>query len=72
MNTSIQKVKALEILDSRGFPTVWASVTFSDGTCDSASVPSGASVGKNEALELRDQNSNRFFWKRCDNCRKKH
>ena len=63
MNTSIQKVKALEILDSRGFPTVWASVTFSDGTCDSASVPSGASVGKNEALELRDQNSNRFFGK---------
>ncbi len=50
----IDNVTALEIMDSRGNPTVKASVTLSDGTEASAIVPSGASTGKREALELRD------------------
>ena len=45
---------ALEILDSRGNPTIRVRVTLEDGTEGSASVPSGASTGENEALELRD------------------
>lgn len=50
----IIKVEALEILDSRGNPTVRAYVTLGDGTVGAASVPSGASTGTHEALELRD------------------
>lgn len=50
----IAKISAREILDSRGFPTVSASVYLDDGTVGSASVPSGASTGSHEALELRD------------------
>lgn len=51
----IEDVTAHEVLDSRGNPTVRASVTLSDGTVASAVVPSGASTGKREALELRDK-----------------
>ena len=50
----ITEVKAREILDSRGTPTVQAVVTLADGSKGKANVPSGASVGKYEALELRD------------------
>ena len=50
----IDNVSAIEVLDSRGNPTVKATVTLSDGTTASAIVPSGASTGKLEALELRD------------------
>ena len=50
----IEDVIATEIMDSRGNPTVRATVTLSDGTVESAIVPSGASTGKREALELRD------------------
>ncbi len=50
----IDNVSAIEVLDSRGNPTVKATVTLSDGTVESAIVPSGASTGKKEALELRD------------------
>ncbi len=50
----IQNILADEVLDSRGNPTVRATVTLSDGTTASAIVPSGASTGKREALELRD------------------
>jgi len=50
----IEEVKAREILDSRGNPTVEVEVVLSDGTSGRASVPSGASRGKYEALELRD------------------
>jgi len=50
----IEDVVATEVLDSRGNPTVRATVTLSDGTSQSAIVPSGASTGKREALELRD------------------
>jgi len=50
----IEDITADEVLDSRGNPTVRAKVTLSDGTVASAIVPSGASTGKREALELRD------------------
>lgn len=50
----IDNVSAMEVMDSRGNPTVKATVALSDGTVESAVVPSGASTGKREALELRD------------------
>lgn len=56
----ISKISALEILDSRGNPTVEASVTLADGTGGRAAVPSGASTGIHEALELRDEDAKRF------------
>ncbi len=60
MHTTISSVRATEILDSRGNPTVKVFVELSDGTAASASVPSGASTGENEALELRDGDMNRY------------
>ena len=53
----IDNVSAMEVMDSRGNPTVKATVALSDGTVESAIVPSGASTGKREALELRDGDS---------------
>lgn len=50
----IKDIKAIEVLDSRGNPTIKAFVTLCDGSTGSAIVPSGASTGKREALELRD------------------
>lgn len=50
----IDNISAIEVMDSRGNPTVKATVVLSDGTVESAVVPSGASTGKREALELRD------------------
>ena len=50
----IDNISAIEVMDSRGNPTVKATVELSDGTRESAVVPSGASTGKREALELRD------------------
>ena len=50
----IQKVFGTEILDSRGNPTVSATVQLTDGTMGTAAAPSGASTGKFEAVELRD------------------
>ena len=58
--TDISDVKAREVLDSRGNPTVEVDVVLSDGTVGSALVPSGASTGANEALELRDGDAGRF------------
>ncbi len=58
--TEIIDVKAREILDSRGNPTVEADVYVSCGAVGRAAVPSGASTGKREALELRDKRSKRF------------
>ena len=52
--TKIANISALEILDSRGNPTVKATVTLEDGSTGSACAPSGASTGSREALELRD------------------
>lgn len=60
---SIIEVKAREILDSRGNPTVEAEVTLEGGIIGRASVPSGASTGIYEALELRDQDENRYLGK---------
>lgn len=56
----IKTVKAREVLDSRGNPTVSASVILEDGSAYEAAVPSGASTGSHEAVELRDGNSLRF------------
>lgn len=60
---SISDVYANEVLDSRGNPTVKVTVYLSDGTKADAIVPSGASTGKKEALELRDGDKNRFSGK---------
>lgn len=59
----IIKVWAREILDSRGNPTIEAEVTLASGAKGRASVPSGASTGIYEALELRDEDSSRYFGK---------
>lgn len=59
----IDNIYAQEVLDSRGNPTIKASVALSDGTLESAIVPSGASTGKREALELRDGDKKRFLGK---------
>jgi len=56
----IENIHAREILDSRGNPTVEVEVTLENGVMGRASVPSGASTGENEALELRDGDKNRF------------
>ncbi len=58
--TSINRIVAREILDSRGRPTVEVDVILSDGTLGRASVPSGASTGLHEALELRDGDKRRY------------
>jgi enolase len=60
MKIRIDAIDALEILDSRGNPTVRVNVHLDDGTVDTASVPSGASTGENEAVELRDGEKNRY------------
>ncbi len=60
MKTTIAAVWAIEILDSRGNPTVRVFCELSDGTVASASVPSGASTGENEAVELRDGDGGRY------------
>jgi enolase len=57
----IAQIKALEILDSRGNPTVEAQVTLSDGSVGRAAVPSGASTGSHEVLELRDSDPKRYM-----------
>lgn len=62
MFLKICQIRAREIIDSRGMPTIEAMVTLSDGSYGVASVPSGASTGKYEAVELRDGGS-RFFGK---------
>ena len=58
--SKITTVQALEILDSRGNPTVRVRVTLDDGTVAASSVPSGASTGENEAVELRDGDKKRY------------
>lgn len=57
---TIKQISTLEILDSRGFPTVSAQVTLEDGTIAYNAVPSGASTGSREALELRDKDPKRY------------
>ena len=60
LNNKISSLSAMEILDSRGNPTVKVYIELSDGTMTSASVPSGASTGENEAVELRDGDKKRY------------
>ncbi|GAA9837737.1 phosphopyruvate hydratase [Helicobacter pylori] len=60
---TVKDIHALEVMDSRGNPTIQASVILSDNTKASAIVPSGASTGKREALELRDNDKTRFLGK---------
>ena len=59
----IEKIHAREILDSRGNPTVEVEVTLENGVMGRAAVPSGASTGENEALELRDGDKGRYLGK---------
>lgn len=61
--TQIKKIKAWEILDSRGNPTVEAEVVLQSGRSGRAAVPSGASTGSREALELRDKDAKRYLGK---------
>jgi enolase len=61
--TEIVEIRAREILDSRGNPTVEADVFLSDGSMGRAAVPSGASTGENEAVELRDGDPSRYLGK---------
>ena len=59
----ISEVHAREILDSRGYPTIECEIKLDDFSLGRASVPSGASKGSYEALELRDNDSKRYFGK---------
>lgn len=61
--STIKHISAREILDSRGFPTIEAEVTLSSGEIGISAVPSGASTGSKEALELRDKDPKRFIGK---------
>jgi enolase len=61
--TNISDIHAREVLDSRGNPTVEAEVTLADGSHGCAIVPSGASTGEHEAVELRDGDNNRYLGK---------
>ena len=59
----VDAIQAREIIDSRGFPTLETCVKLHDGAVGVASVPSGASTGSGEALELRDEDPKRFMGK---------
>ena len=59
----IEEINAREILDSRGNPTIEAEVTLAGGEVGRAAVPSGASTGEHEAVELRDGDKKRYFGK---------
>ena len=63
MSTQITRIHAREILDSRGNPTLEAEVTLADGAFGRAAVPSGASTGTREAVELRDGDKSRYLGK---------
>ena len=60
MNVSFSSMSAIEILDSRGRPTLRVRATLSDGRSVRSGVPSGASTGSREAVELRDHDENRY------------
>ena len=59
--TSISNIHGREIIDSRGNPTVEAEIRLTDGSFGRAAVPSGASTGSREAIELRDGDSSRYL-----------
>ena len=63
MNSNIEKIWARQILDSRGNPTVEVDLHLRSGIMGRAAVPSGASTGKYEAIELRDGKKNQYLGK---------
>ena len=63
MKTSLKSIHAREILDSRGNPTIEVDVVLEGGFCGRAAVPSGASTGEHEAIELRDGDKKRYLGK---------
>src|SRR5499427_7673415 len=63
MSTKIAKVHARQVIDSRGNPTVEADVILESGALGRGAVPSGASTGEHEALELRDGDKSRYLGK---------
>ena len=63
MSFSIHAVHARQVLDSRGNPTLECEVTLEDGSTGRAAVPSGASTGEHEAVELRDGDTTRWLGK---------
>src|SRR5579871_6059572 len=63
MSSKIARIIGRQILDSRGNPTVEADVILEDGSRGRAAVPSGASTGEHEALELRDADKSRYLGK---------
>jgi enolase len=63
MNTTISAITAREIIDSRGNPTVEVDVRLACGALGRAAVPSGASTGEHEAIELRDGDKKRYLGK---------
>ena len=63
MNDTIQAVTAREVLDSRGNPTIEVDIQTADGAVGRAAVPSGASTGAHEAVELRDGDKSRYLGK---------
>ncbi len=63
MSTKIARVLGRQIIDSRGNPTVEADVILEDGALGRAAVPSGASTGEHEAIELRDGDKTRYLGK---------
>src|ERR1700709_643631 len=63
MSINIEFIQARQILDSRGNPTVEVDVILEDGTLGRAAVPSGASTGENEAVELRDDDKKKYVGK---------
>ena len=69
--SEIIDIYAREILDSRGNPTVEAEVTLADGSVGRAAVPSGASTGTREAVELRDADQDRYLGKCAAGCRQR-
>ena len=60
MKSKIKKISAREIIDSRGNPTLEAEIVLNSGSIGRAAVPSGASTGSREALELRDKDLKRY------------
>ena len=63
MNAKIKEILSRQIIDSRGVPTIETDVILTTGTIGRAAVPSGASTGKFEAVELRDNDKNQYFGK---------
>ena len=61
----IKKINGMQVLDSRGKPTVQVKVILEDGTIGKAIVPSGASTGSFEAVELRDNEKKQIHGKKC-------